>query len=329
MQLYGNVEVIKEIKLAILKPSTSYIFSGSKGLGKYTTSRLFAKKLLCMSKNKEANCNCFSCARFDSGNHPDFIEVKPDGNSIKVNQIRELIEHVYRSPILSERKVFIIDDADTLTVESQNALLKTLEDSFEYVTFIFVAHNGLLPTIVSRSITFDFAPLPLDIVANALPIEDVLTKEIILSAVKGIGRGMELYHDDEFIDLANKVLSTLSQIHSLSLQDFLDNLGLLKEKGDNIFESPYFDEILNIVHTFIFDAVRYKVKDRTRIIFKSLITDVFSQYENIRLKSIDKQLMLVNQAMEERRKGLLTKDDVLLLFINLIKEAGVCVSSIS
>lgn len=324
MQLYGNVEVIREMKYALFIPSTSYIFSGSKGLGKHTAAKIFARKLLCMSKKKEENCNCFSCARFNSGNHPDFIEIKPDGNSIKIDQVREVIEQVYRSPILSARKVFLFDDADTITIEGQNALLKTLEESFEYVTFIFIAHNSLLPTIVSRSITFNFMPLPTDIISNALPITDILTKELVIAAINGIGRGLELRNDNDFLNIANNVLNALCQIRSLSLQDFLDKLGLLKEKDESVFDSPYFDEILNIVRTFIFDAVRYKVNDRNRIIFKSLINDVYSKYSNVNLKSIDKQLMLINKAIEDRKKGLLTKDEVLLLFINLYKEAGVC-----
>ena len=74
----------------------------------------FAKMLLCLNDTKYCN-NCKSCLEFDNNNQPDFLQISPDGNSIKIEQIRELQKRIQEKPIISSRKVYIIDDADLMT----------------------------------------------------------------------------------------------------------------------------------------------------------------------------------------------------------------------
>ena len=108
--------------------------------------------LLCMSEQRACN-NCSSCIKFNSNNHPDFVIINSDdGKSIKINQIRIMQEQIAEKPIISNRKVYIINDSDLMTVEAQNCLLKTLEEPPEYAVIILVLsnENKLLNTIKSR-----------------------------------------------------------------------------------------------------------------------------------------------------------------------------------
>ena len=137
--------------------SHSYLFSGQDGIGKKLFAREFAKMILCLSDNKPCN-SCSSCIKFDSNNNPDFLQIEPDRNSIKISQIREMQKNVYEKPILSNKKVFIIDESEKMTEEAQNSLLKTLEEPPEYMVIILISsnENKLLNTIKSRCLKINF-----------------------------------------------------------------------------------------------------------------------------------------------------------------------------
>ena len=108
--------------------------------------------------NVIGNDNCSSCVKFNSSNNPDFVLIEQDGNSIKIAQIREMQENVYTKPIVSRKKVFIINDSDKMTEEAQNSLLKTLEEPPEYIIIILITanENKLLNTIKSRCLKISF-----------------------------------------------------------------------------------------------------------------------------------------------------------------------------
>lgn len=139
--------------------SHSYLFVGIKGIGKKRFGTELAKNVLCL--NNGQNDSCKSCIEFDSENHPDFLCIKPDENSIKIEQIRFLQKKIQEKPILSSKKVYIIDDADTMTQEAQNCLLKTLEEPPEYVLIILIGENenSFLSTIKSRCMIIHFQPI--------------------------------------------------------------------------------------------------------------------------------------------------------------------------
>ena len=109
------------------KASHSYMFVGTEGIGKRLIAKEFAKMILCTDENKYCG-KCKSCMEFDSDNNPDFRIIAPDGNSLKIEQIREFQNKVAEKPIISNRKVYIINDSDKMTTEAQNCLLKTLEE---------------------------------------------------------------------------------------------------------------------------------------------------------------------------------------------------------
>lgn len=155
----GNTKSIKELETIVQNNNVlhSYLFIGKDGIGKRKIAEKFAKEILCFSKEK--GCNCKSCICFESKNHPDIQIINEEGETIKINTIREMIQTVYEKPILSNKKIYIINDADKMTKEAQNSLLKTLEEPPEYIVIILITSNidMILSTIKSRctKIVFD------------------------------------------------------------------------------------------------------------------------------------------------------------------------------
>lgn len=139
----------------------SYMFEGIDGIGKSIFAREFAKMLLCIGENKTDCRNCKSCIEFENSNNPDCVQIKPDGKVIKIEQIRQMQEKILEKPIVSDKKVYIIDDADLMTKEAQNCLLKTLEEPPKFAIIILVLSNEskILNTIKSRCMKIIFEKL--------------------------------------------------------------------------------------------------------------------------------------------------------------------------
>ena len=158
-KIIGNDIIKEQLKKSINNNqiSHSYLFVGIEGIGKKMLATELAKAILCLNDNKYCN-NCKSCVEFDGNNNPDFLYIEPDGNSLKIEQIREMQKKAQEKPIISNKKVYIIDNADKMTVEAQNSLLKTLEEPPEFVTIILIGsnENAFLTTIKSRCMIIRF-----------------------------------------------------------------------------------------------------------------------------------------------------------------------------
>lgn len=162
--IIGNKKIKETLKYLVVQKqiSHSYMFLGIEGIGKQLIAKEFTKAILCTNNLKHESgsyCgNCKSCIEFDSNNNPDFIIIKPDETRIKIDQIRNMQLKVSEKPIISKNKVYIIDDADTMTKEAQNCILKTLEEPPEYVTIILIgtSEENFLTTIRSRCTKIHF-----------------------------------------------------------------------------------------------------------------------------------------------------------------------------
>ena len=137
-----------------------YIFAGYGNTSNYKYAREFAKMILCQSY-KDGYCgNCSSCNMFDDQNNPDYFEINKEKNeSIKIDEIRQLQTKIYEKPIISNRKVYVINNSEQMTKEAQNCLLKTLEEPPDFVTIILVVNNenNILVTIKSRCSKISFS----------------------------------------------------------------------------------------------------------------------------------------------------------------------------
>ena len=218
-------------------------------------AREFAKMILCEGTHKYCN-KCKSCIEFDSLNNPDFKEIVPDGTAIKIDQIREMQAKIYESPIISSKKVYIIDDADLMTKEAQNCLLKTLEEPPEFVTLILIGSNetSFLSTIKSRCIILKFDNISNDkieeLLKNQYQIEDV-PKSIIEASNGSIGKAIDLKDKQELYIAIDKVINN---IENKDLIDTLKSAEIIYKSQDDK------NDILDYINIILFNKAKQNIK---------------------------------------------------------------------
>lgn len=225
--ILGN-DRIKEVLANSVKNnkiSHSYLFVGTEGIGKKLIAKEFAKMILCIDDNEKYCNKCKPCIEFDTNNNPDFKIIEPDGASLKIEQIREFQSKVAEKPIISKRKVYIINDSDKMTKEAQNCLLKTLEEPPEYVTIILIGsnENKFLSTIKSRCMILHFNKISNDEIEKILEEQYQLkiNSKIMIDAFQGsIGKAIQL---KDKIDDYEKIENV---IYSLEKKDKIDILNM-------------------------------------------------------------------------------------------------------
>ncbi len=157
--LAGNGGVKKALEIAISSGRLPHamIIEGESGGGKTVLSRFLAAALLCDQSEKPCG-SCRACALAKAGTHPDLFitDLEDKKKNISVDQIRKLRNEAYIRPQMGDRKVFIIESADTMNPQSQNAILKVLEEPPGDTVFILNVRSraALLPTIISRCVTY-------------------------------------------------------------------------------------------------------------------------------------------------------------------------------
>ena len=158
--IVGHAHVVTQLNSHLTAPQSSYIFHGPKGVGKGFTASSFFRQLACTGTKKE-ECRCKSCHQAIKELHSDLKNLTPKGLSYGINQVREILEDSTAYPDSAPYKIYVFNDADKITKEASNALLKALEDGPKRVLFIFILDDAtlLIPTIRSRSVIFRFSPL--------------------------------------------------------------------------------------------------------------------------------------------------------------------------
>lgn len=154
----------------------AYLFEGSRGTGKKEVGYLLAKSLFCLTPNDYKPCNeCANCRRISSGNHPDVHLIEPDGLSIKKWQIQALQEEFSKTGVESNQKIYIIKDADKMTANAANSLLKFLEEPSSRTVAILLTEqlHRILNTILSRCQVLSFKPLAPKVISQQLIEEGI------------------------------------------------------------------------------------------------------------------------------------------------------------
>ena len=149
----------------------AYLFSGPDGVGKTTVALDLAAVLLCRQPQSGRPCgSCPGCLKFHSGNHPDFVRIRPDGAAIKIAQIRHLKVALNFAPFESKHRIVLLEDVHTMRREAGNSLLKMLEEPPADNLLILVGNStgSMLATIVSRCQVIPFTPLPLPLAAEII-----------------------------------------------------------------------------------------------------------------------------------------------------------------
>ncbi len=216
--IVGHEALIDQLQNAIQlkKVSHAYILLGEKGMGKHMLAGVFAKTLQCEAGGKIPCNSCTSCRLKDSGNHPDIkMVVMTNKTRLGVDDIREQINtDIYVKPYQNPYKIYIIEEADKMTDQAQNALLKTMEEPPGYGVLILLAENlgRFLPTVLSRCVVLPMREVSL------LKIKDFLIRtenlpqdqaDRLASFARGnIGKARMLIHSVEFEEIRNDILRT-------------------------------------------------------------------------------------------------------------------------
>ncbi len=237
-EILGQDAIITTLKNAILRHrlAHAYLFCGSRGTGKTTLARVFAKALNCQSPTPEGEpCNiCSSCKEITSGNSLDVLEI--DGASHRgIDDIRQINDTVSYASSSGKFKIYIIDEVHMLTKEAFNALLKTLEEPPPQVKFFFATTepHKVLPTILSRCQRFNLNRIPLDkitqklnrIAAEQNRVLDEQAVKMIAVRAEGAFRDAESLLDQIFAFHDGDITAaTVSEVLGLMPQDVLFSL---------------------------------------------------------------------------------------------------------
>lgn len=262
--IIGNDKIKQELQKAVKNNaiSHSYMFVGQEGIGKKLFAKELAKMELCLDDNKACN-QCSSCIKFNSENNPDFVLLEPDGSSIKISQIRELQENVYKKPIISNKKVFIIDDSEKMTEEAQNSLLKTLEEPPEYIIIILITsnENKLLNTIKSRCIKINFENIDTKDILEYISREQIMEKPSasLLTMCNGsIGKLIKIKQNLEEYNIVEQDIKNLINGKIQNIVKMFNQFDILYKSKEIIMD--LLDYMTVIIYEYINDNKDYRKK---------------------------------------------------------------------
>ncbi len=202
----GHEKPVTVLKRALANRTLAhaYLFSGEEGIGKKMTAFALAAAVNCANRGPEGGCGeCPSCRKVASGGHPDVHLLGPDGDEIKIDQIRQIQADLALKPFEGAKKTLIIDSAERMNQASANAFLKTLEEPPGDALIILVTSmpQSLLPTIRSRCQELRFQPLPRHTLAQALVKQRGLSEGdawFLAALARGsMGRGLEMDAEQE------------------------------------------------------------------------------------------------------------------------------------
>lgn len=301
-KILGQNHILKHFENAIKmnKISHAYIINGEKGSGKMSLALSFAKALQCEGDERSItgrSCGrCKSCKQTESRNQPDIKFVTHEKSGIGVDEIRaQLNEDIEIKPYRSKYKIYIIDESEKMTVQAQNALLKTIEEPPEYAIIILLTTNAdtFLQTILSRCVLLNIRPVKEDIIKKNLMSEyGIGSYEAKIAAAfanGNPGKAVSLATSEDFKDLKQQVVGTLVSLD----KGGMDIIGQkIKEAGE---VKKQIEDYFNLMRIWFRDVLLYKaVEDNDRLIFQDDYHEIINMSKklsyfdiNVILKSIE------------------------------------------
>jgi DNA polymerase-3 subunit delta' len=303
-EIIGHKQEITHLQQAIDsgKVSHAYIFSGDKGTGKNHLAEAFAQTLQCTSDGERPCGVCHSCHQAESGNHPDIIHVtheKPA--SIGVEDVREqLVGDVQIRPYNGKYKIYIIPDAEKMTVQAQNAILKTIEEPPSYAVILLLTTNSetLLDTIRSRCVTLNLKPVPDELVKlylmEVIQVPDYEADICVAFAQGNVGKAVRLASSEDFAAIKDSAMYLIKnagrmevselieyvkdiQQFKVTIQDYLDILALWYR------DMVYFKATRDINGIVFRDELR-TIRDTVKICSYEGVEEVMKAIENAKTR---------------------------------------------
>lgn len=252
----------------------AYIFEGVAGTGKYEMARWIAQRLYCQKPTGDGSpcLDCNQCFRIQQGEHPDVTTLQPDGQTIKVDQVRAIKEEFSKSGMETRRKILIVEDMEKMTTNAANSLLKFIEEPEGEITIMLLTTEvqQLLPTIVSRAqiIHFPIRDIKIrieDIQEKGIPSE---AATIIAYLTQDTDQAIAIYESEEFSSIVEVVWKWFVLLHKNSDQAFIFIQTDLLEYAKNREQASLILELLILLY-----------RDVTAICFEQDRVIAFSKYE--------------------------------------------------
>ena len=322
--IIGHEQIIEHLQNAIRlnKVSHAYILDGEEGSGKMLLASAFAQTLQCEKGGTEACGTCHSCIQAESLNQPDIIRItheKP--NTISVEDIREQLNgDIQIRPYSSPYKVYIIDEADKLSVQAQNALLKTIEEPPSYAVIFLLTENAgtLLPTIRSRCVLLDLKPVSSQIIKRYL-MEDLEIPEyradICTAFAQGnVGKAKRLALSDNFGEMLDHVLHVVKYISEMEVGDLIEDLKKISEYKMEI------NDYLDLLTIWYRDVLLFKAtRDADSMIFSDELISIRKKASESSYEGLGQIIEALEKA-KQRLKANVNFDLTMELLLLTMKE---------
>lgn len=299
--IIGQEQAKKHLQNGITSGNIShaYIINGETGSGRRLLASALTKTLLCTNRTTDGDAcgTCKSCLQIQSNNHPDVRFITHEKASISVEDIREqLVNDITIKPYSSAHKVYIIPDANKMTEQAQNALLKTIEEPPSYAITILVTENSdnLLETIRSRCIILNTNPLDKDSITEYLVRNLQMEPERARIAAKfcqgNVGKAIHFASSEDFQEIKKEALHLLKSIDTMDISSLVSYIRELAQHKGRI------NDYLDLILLWYRDVLMFKVTKDANILLYHEEYKMISQhatkyaYEDIEniINAIDK-----------------------------------------
>lgn len=304
--IVGHEQIIEHLKTAIEmgKVSHAYILNGPDLSGKMMIAEAFARALLCEKQDPDGCGECRSCRQSDDRNNPDIIYVKHDKpNTISVDDIRtQLNNNIVIKPYSNQYKIYIVDEAEKMNQQAQNALLKTIEEPPAYAVIMLLTTNAdsFLQTIRSRCITLNLKSVKNDVIKSYLMTEKKIPDyqaDVCAAFAQGVvGKAIKLASSDDFNELKESALSLIKRLDDIDLYEMGEAIKQISDYKLQV--QDYFD----LITVWYRDVLYMKAtNDVNGLIFKDEVYDIKKQaskhsYHGIEtiIEALDKAKLRIN-----------------------------------
>ena len=318
--------IIKYISSAVQADAVShaYILNGERGSGKRLLANLFAMSLQCQNRAEDGEaCGiCQSCKQAQSGNQPDIIKVtheKP--NTISVDDIRTQVNNdIVIKPYSSKYKIYIIPEADLMSAQAQNALLKTIEEPPEYAVIMLLTENAeaLLPTIRSRCVMMKLRNIKDQLVKKYLmeqmEIPDYKADVCVAFAQGNMGKAIMLATSEYFNEIKEEVVHLLRNIDEMNVSELMDAVKKCMTYKMEI------NDYLDMIAIWYRDVLIYKAtKNVDRVVFSDQLRYIKARASKSSYEGIENILDAIEKA-KARLKANVNFELTMELLLLTIKE---------
>ena len=321
--IIGHESIIQHLQNAIAahKVSHAYIIHGEEGMGKKLLAKTFAKTLQC-EEGGILSCNrCKSCLQSDTDNHPDIFWVTHEKVSIGVEDIRlQVNADIQVKPYNSLFKVYVIDDADKLTEQAQNALLKTIEEPPAYAVIILLVSNisVMLPTILSRCVQLNLKPVDKLEIKEFLMVQHHIpdySAEVAAAFSGGnVGKAIKYASSEDFERMKSDVLHILKYIDEMELHEVISGLKMLTASKNN---TPDYIDLMVLWYR---DVLMYKATmDPDLLLYREEFAFIKNQAKTRSYEGLEKIMSAMEKA-KIRLKANVNFDIAIELMLLSIKE---------